>query len=47
VDPDLRAAALAATGFMPPDEGDALYEAAVTAGAAVPAAPIQTVERPQ
>ena len=36
IDPDLRAHALAAKGFMPPDEGDALYEAAVSAGAAVP-----------
>lgn len=31
----LRAAALAAKGFMPPDEGDALYDAAVAAGLAV------------
>ncbi|CAB4788455.1 MAG: class I SAM-dependent methyltransferase [Actinobacteria bacterium] len=30
---DLRAHAVAAKGFMPPDEGDALYEAAVEAGA--------------
>ncbi|MEI7754388.1 MAG: class I SAM-dependent methyltransferase [Actinomycetota bacterium] len=29
---DLRAHAVAAKGFMPPDEGDALYEAAVEAG---------------
>ena len=36
VDPALRAHALAATGFMPPDEGDALYEAAVAAGRALP-----------
>lgn len=36
VDPVLRAHALAATGFMPPDEGDALYEAAVAAGRALP-----------
>ena len=36
IDPDLRAHALAATGFMPPEEGDALYEAALAAGAAVP-----------
>ena len=35
----LRAHALAAKGFMPPDEGDALYEAAVAAGAAVPGLP--------
>ena len=43
MDPDLRAAALAATGFMPPDEGDALYEAALIAGAAVPGAPFLEV----
>ena len=43
MDPDLRAAALAATGFMPPDEGDALYEAALTAAAAVPGAPFLEV----
>jgi predicted O-methyltransferase YrrM len=36
IDPVLRAHALAAKGFMPPDEGDALYEAAVAAGHAVP-----------
>jgi len=35
----LRAHALAATGFMPADEGDALYEAAVAAGRAVPGLP--------
>ena len=34
--PALRAAALAAVGFMPPDEGDALYAAAVAAGARLP-----------
>jgi predicted O-methyltransferase YrrM len=32
----LRVHALAAKGFMPADEGDALYEAAVMAGQAVP-----------
>ncbi|CAB4738194.1 unannotated protein [freshwater metagenome] len=32
----LRAHALAAKGFMPPDEGDALYAAAVVAGSAAP-----------
>jgi len=37
---DWREHALAATGFMPPDEGDALYAAAVDALAAVPGAPI-------
>ena len=33
--PDWRAHALAAKGFMPGDEGDALYSAAVLAGSAV------------
>lgn len=32
----LRLDALAAKGFMPPDEGDALFDAAVAAGLAVP-----------
>lgn len=36
IDPVLRAHAVAARGFMPPDEGDALYEAACAAGAACP-----------
>jgi predicted O-methyltransferase YrrM len=40
---DLRAAALAARGFMPADEGDALHAAAVEAGAAVPGAPFLEV----
>ena len=31
MDAGLRAAAVAATGFMPPEEGDALYEAALAA----------------
>lgn len=35
----VRAAALAATGFMPADEGDALCAAAVRAGAALPGLP--------
>jgi MMP 1-O-methyltransferase len=35
----LREVALRTTGFMPPDEGDALYDAALAAGAAVPGAP--------
>ena len=39
IDPVLRAHALAAKGFMPPDEGDALYEAAVAAGARHPGLP--------
>jgi predicted O-methyltransferase YrrM len=34
--PELREHALAAKGFMPPDEGDALYDAAVAAGRALP-----------
>lgn len=33
--PDLRARAIAAKGFMPPDEGDALYDAAIAACSAV------------
>jgi len=41
--PELRNHALAATGFMPPDEGDALYEAALAAGAAVPGLPFLEV----
>jgi predicted O-methyltransferase YrrM len=40
---ELRHHALAATGFMPADEGDALYEAAVAAGAAVPKLPFLEV----
>jgi MMP 1-O-methyltransferase len=40
VDDRLREAALAAVGFMPPDEGDALYAAARAAVAAVPGAPL-------
>lgn len=43
MDPRLRAAALAAKGFMPPDEGDALHEAARRAAAAVPGAPFVEV----
>ena len=39
----LRAHALAAKGFMPPDEGDALYDAAVAAGAAAPGLPMLEV----
>jgi predicted O-methyltransferase YrrM len=41
--PELRAHALAAKGFMPPDEGDALYTAAVAAGIAVPELPFLEV----
>ncbi len=36
IDPQLRIHALAAKGFMPAEEGDALYRAAVDAGTAVP-----------
>jgi predicted O-methyltransferase YrrM len=43
MDPSLREHALAARGFMPPDEGDALYAAAVAAGAAVPGLPFLEV----
>jgi predicted O-methyltransferase YrrM len=40
VDERLREAALAAVGFMPPDEGDALYAAALAAAESVPGAPL-------
>jgi predicted O-methyltransferase YrrM len=43
LDPALRAHGLAAKGFMPPDEGDALYEAAVLAGTSVPGLPFLEV----
>jgi len=43
MDPALRAAAEAARGFMPPDEGLALYDAGVAAAAAVPGAPLLEV----
>ncbi len=43
IDPVLRAHALAAKGFMPPDEGDALYEAAVDAARRVPRLPMLEV----
>lgn len=43
LDPDVRAHALAARGFMPADEGDALHAAALEAGAAVPGAPFAEV----
>ena len=39
----LRSYALAAKGFMPPEEGDALFAAAVAAGAAVPGLPFLEV----
>lgn len=41
--PELRAHAVRAKGFMPPDEGDALYDAAVAAAAAVPGSPMLEV----
>jgi hypothetical protein len=39
LDPALRELALATKGFMPPDEGDALHEAALAAASAIPEAP--------
>src|SRR5215207_2707965 len=43
LDQALRDIAMATKGFMPPDEGDALHEAALHAVAAVPGAPIVEV----
>jgi MMP 1-O-methyltransferase len=43
VDDDWRTRALAAKGFMPEDEGDALHIAALSAAAAVPGAPFVEV----
>ena len=43
MDPSTRAAAEAARGFMPPDEGLALFRAGVEAAAAVPGAPLLEV----
>jgi predicted O-methyltransferase YrrM len=43
VNPELQAAAEAARGFMPPDEGLALHDAGVAAAAAVPGAPLLEV----
>ncbi len=40
MDPELRSAAEAATGFMPPDEGLALYEAALSLGSGAEAGPV-------
>ena len=40
---DLHAAAIAARGFMPTDEGDALWDAAIEAAAAVPERPFLEV----
>ncbi len=40
IDPQLRAAALATKGFMPAEEGDALYAAAVEAASACPGDPL-------
>ena len=40
MDAALRGAALAATGFMPPDEGDALYDAALAAARRLPGLPL-------
>jgi len=41
--PTLRAHALAAKGFMPEDEGDALFEAAMSAASSVPKLPFVEV----
>jgi predicted O-methyltransferase YrrM len=43
VTPERRTLALATKGFMPPDEGDALWDAAVAAAVAVPGAPMLEV----
>ena len=43
MDAQLQAAAEAARGFMPPDEGLALHEAGLAAAAAVPGAPLLEV----
>lgn len=41
--PERRELALVTKGFMPPDEGDALWDAAIAASAAVPGAPMLEV----
>ena len=41
--PERRELALATKGFMPADEGDALWDAAVAAGVAIPGAPMLEV----
>jgi len=43
LDATLRTIALATKGFMPPDEGDALHEAALAAGATVPGLPMAEI----
>ena len=43
IDPLIRRHALAATGFMPPDEGDALYDAALRLRSSNVKAPIVEV----
>lgn len=43
LDPALRAHALATKGFMPADEGDALFDAACAAGVAIPGLPMLEV----
>ena len=43
IEPALRGAADAAKGFMPTDEGEALYAAALEAGSSVPGSPLLEV----
>jgi MMP 1-O-methyltransferase len=43
IDPALREAALDTVGFMPPEEGDALHEAAIDAGRSCPGKPFVEV----
>lgn len=43
MDADLHAAAVAARGFMPTEEGDALFEAGIEAGRSVPGSPFLEV----
>jgi predicted O-methyltransferase YrrM len=43
LDPNLRRLALSTKGFMPPEEGDALHAAAMSAAAVVPGAPFVEV----
>ncbi|MFM7526651.1 MAG: class I SAM-dependent methyltransferase [Actinomycetota bacterium] len=43
LDASLRTIALATKGFMPPDEGDALHDAALAAGASLPGLPMAEI----